>query len=543
MKLKYIFLSIIFLIVFLNPVVASDGWQRINNLPDVDWQVSADQEIIGVMRQPIGNSFLISNTIEVRDNFSWQFNFIPEQGFDHNIVWGFIDENNYYQLHFAHGSIWVNRFIDGQEILARGISLNWQLNSEYLIKIVRRNGLLSIYLNDYEVIRFDDLTYDEFSIGKFGFKLSAGNVFPVESHFSNLIFLDENIISLPIKKFLQNDPLWESEEYDHALLWSENPTIADWGCALTSAAMVLNYFGFDNFNGGELNPSSLNDWLKNQPDGYIADGLVNWWAITRLVNQISEESGGLPKLEFRVIKNDLQVFAEMMIRSNNPLIAQVPGHFIVLNGFDEDSDEFTVVDPLFDKERSSDYEEINSLRFFQPSFTDLSYLVVVHDPGSQVVIKNNNEVAESLSFFEEINSLKFGLTVLPKPAEGEYLIEGNDIFSVYAYSSTAELTVFKLKKNKKIKVNFKKNEKSEINYFYEWEDFLLLVNNFYKDKKISKIAKDRIEERMSFIKQEESEDVKKRHLNYLNNLLDFYANFSDEQVILKLKEIISLTSL
>jgi hypothetical protein len=585
----FIFLSNIFL--SKANAFTSEQWQVVSPSPSVFWTVS-DNEIIGVASQLTPDSFLISSPefFPVTADFIWQFSFIPQQGVGHNIVWGFIDEDNYYQLHFYGGALWVNRFINGQEMLARGINFSWNVGETYMVKIIRKNGMLNIFVNDQEVFSFYDWTYDEIdSVGNWGFKMSPGTIFPVESIFRDIRFFEEDLFILPIEKIMQNDPLWSDEIYDHADLWSNNPTIARWGCALSSTVMILKYHGFHFMPDGEtLNPATVNNWLQQQVDGYIADGLVNWWAVTRLVKTLSNQSKDvlddlpsseqLPMLEFSVVKENILQTAEVFIRADNPVIVQTPGHFVVMNGFYKDSDDFVVTDPLFPKTKASEYEEIQSLRVFQPSFTDLSALVVVHDSSFQVKIydeeDNEQETKKWSEFLEEDfeQSKKVNFTVIEKPTSGEYIVEFinqdteniNNIDNleiiipeIYAYSADAEVSVFTLENNdlikQKIIIDFEKNGQSSFNYFFYWDYFLEKLNIYFIEGKISEKAKNKMVERVSFIKNLSLEKQEKdiieiieieklvnriqRHINNLELLLEFYDFYSDKNAIVDLQEI------
>jgi len=530
----------------------SEQWSVINANEVVDWQVVGEQ-ISGQMWQPIGQSFLVTKAEYFPEtaDFIWQVEVKPEQGLDHNLVWGFVDDDNYYQLHFAGGALWVNRFIDGQEMLARGINFSWSLGKNYLLKIKRTNGLLSIWLDNYEIFHFYDWTYSEASsLGSWGFKLAAGAVFPVKTIFKNSVFLQTDSLVLPIKIFLQTDQLWSEEIYDQANSWSNQPTIGRWGCALSSVAMLLNYHGFKFFtDGSELNPATLNQWLINQPDGYINPGLVNWWAVTRLVSQLSDENKALnlPKLEFSVVKENILTNLELFIRSKLPVIAQVPNHFVVVTGLVANSDDFLVTDPLGINDQLSDYNQALSLRVFQPSFTDLSYLVVAHSPNTAVSIKDvNGAIVNSTEITEQLSAKlePVVLTTVAKPTEQNYYLEFSNLETellptTYAYSSTATVSKFTLEKNnlfqQKIVLDFKKNTQSSFNYLYQWSDFLALVEHFFINQQLSLTAKNRLSELVAFIQSVNNEENKLRQINYLANLLDFYQIFFDQEVFDQLK--------
>lgn len=540
-------------------IFANDRWFEVNPNPAVIWQEN-DESITGLMEQPIGNNFLVTNNdfFPTTDNFVWQFVFTPQQGNDHNFVWGFIDESNYYQLHFAAGSIWVNRFIAGQEMLAKGINFAWRQQQAYQLKIVRENGLLSIFLDGYEIFHFADWTYDPLtSVGSWGFKLSAGSVYPVETIIKELKFFDHNFFVLPVTQVFQTDSLWSASIYDHAESWSSQPTIGHWGCALTSAVMILNFHGFNYLpNGQVLDPESLNQWLKTQADGYIADGLVNWWAITRLTKQLADQDLALPKLEFSVVTEHWQTTAELLIRSRVPVIAQVPGHFVVFYGFDQDNHDFLVNDPLVGQRKTVDYQQINSLRVFQPSFTDLSYLIVAHHPLTEVnITANNGEKIETRQLVEQLTTdqSEVYFTLVPKPIEQDYLIEFSNLtpdFSptIYAYDETAKVSLLNIEKNifdqQKIKLSFKKNQPVTFQYLFSWHEFLKLVDDFVKQQLISEKMKTRVEERVQLINQATTHQDKFRQELYLKNLLAFYQNFFDQAAITQLQTMFfELTSL
>lgn len=69
---------------------------------------------------------------------------------------------------------------------------------------------------------------------------------------------DKINLSVPLIK--QTNAFWANQTYDNAQSWSPHfKTISDWGCALTSYAMVLNYYGYNKLpNGQALDPGTLN---------------------------------------------------------------------------------------------------------------------------------------------------------------------------------------------------------------------------------------------------------------------------------------------
>ncbi len=93
-------------------------------------------------------------------------------------------------------------------------------------------------------------------------------------------------IILSVSLIKQTDKPWESHVYDGANFWSpKNPTISDWGCALTADAMILKYYGINKLpNGTPLDPGTLNTWLKNN-HGYD-DGINNGYLLPTAISYL-----------------------------------------------------------------------------------------------------------------------------------------------------------------------------------------------------------------------------------------------------------------
>ncbi|MBI4654017.1 MAG: C39 family peptidase [Nitrospirae bacterium] len=111
---------------------------------------------------------------------------------------------------------------------------------------------------------------------------------------------------------------WGADIYDHT-----TSTICKKGCALTSAVMVLQYYGVTTgIDGKEVNQGNLNDWLITQPDGYYK-GNISWGAITRY-------SGNRVIFDTMSGRNDTILSDDLC--NGNPVIVNVPNHFVVATG-------------------------------------------------------------------------------------------------------------------------------------------------------------------------------------------------------------------
>jgi hypothetical protein len=230
--------------------------------------------------------------------------------------------------------------------------------------------------------------------------------------------------------FLQTDPRWGGLEYDTALRWSpKTPSIARWGCAMVSAANILRWHGITRLpSGTPLTPETLNTWLKQQSDGYIGDGLLNWLAITRLT-ALMAASLQTPKLEYKKEAGSLAV-AQARIRANQPVILQMAGHFLMGYALIQNT-EIVIHDPYYAFTLwKQHHTALLSVRTFTPSQTDLSYIQVVTQPAVHVSLQKESGALLSLdTSLEYVNdpessttTTQYAVHALPKPDEGPYVL-------------------------------------------------------------------------------------------------------------------------
>ena len=181
---------------------------------------------------------------------------------------------------------------------------------------------------------------------------------------------------LDVPNIKQYSSPWASKTYDKAGTWSpQDPTIKRWGCALTSASMILHYFNHP------INPGNLNDWLNLQPDGYLRNGLLNWISLSRYTKENADADS--PILEFK-----RQQFTpdnlDSSLSQNIPGILKVPGHFFIATG--KLLSTYTINDPASEKGTIPDLWVPYELNTFMPSQTDLSYLLLVLNPDIDLKI-------------------------------------------------------------------------------------------------------------------------------------------------------------
>jgi hypothetical protein len=259
--------------------------------------------------------------------------------------------------------------------------------------------------------------------------------------------------NLAVPIFRQTDKSWSSQTYDSANFWSPfAQTIKSWGCALTSYAMVLKYFGINKLpDGSDLNPGTLNIWLKNN-HGYIDgknSGYLNPLAISSLskqsvkINKITSFDG----LEYsRIIStNTLPLINEL--NNNRPAILEEPGHYVVATGITINS--FSIIDPYYTNRTDLTYysNAFTSLNRLIPSKTDLSYILITANQNVNVQIKDSagnilgNQFLQQPLVSDDNNKTSgdpLRMVYVQKPPSGDYQISltsgSNEAVSVNIYS-------------------------------------------------------------------------------------------------------------
>jgi hypothetical protein len=278
---------------------------------------------------------------------------------------------------------------------------------------------------------------------------------------------------LPVPYFSQNALPWGSQEYDHSQsLGFSNPTMNRWGCAVTSAAMVLNYHHINQLaDGTPIDPGTLNTWLNQRNDGYItgygSDGAysyLNWSAISILTRDLFNAGKAPVKLEYQnlPVASDKSNFSivnakldEDLQTNKQPDIlwvsnASTSGHFIVAKG--KQASIYFINDPEWHVPTLDSFNNTYmQLGRYVPSHTDLSYLVFVTNPDVDIqvtdpngnktgshwqntlktdsfAIQNANYIFQSpisnpnKNGKQELLGIGENIFMLPKPASGNYTI-------------------------------------------------------------------------------------------------------------------------
>ncbi|OGM68695.1 hypothetical protein A2975_05315 [Candidatus Woesebacteria bacterium RIFCSPLOWO2_01_FULL_44_14] len=367
---------------------------------------------------------------------------ITSKNMDRNILFKFKDLNNWYGLHTIGNNLYLERVVGSfnpqPDFYAPYV---FDDNGTYDFAIDVDLDQVKVYINGSLIMTANISNYflENYSAG---LRASTGANSSSEVWFDNFkvtSLAPDNI--LPVPDLKQYDPLWGLEEYDAASMWAPGAaTIERWGCVLTSAAMILQYYGFP------ISPGELNTWLNSQPDGYLRNGLANWLAISRYTEENRNTAG--EALEFlRYGADDTLLTSEL--EAARPPIFKVPGHFGVAIG--AEGANFAVNDPasatntLLSQVEADHGGAYQNLYSYTLSSTDLSYLMLVVNEGFVINVfdADGHPVGESAieaPLEDDIdggadNGQPLNVFLLPQPPNGEYEIQinGNGFYQLDSY--------------------------------------------------------------------------------------------------------------
>lgn len=485
--IKIIFLFIIVLIITLvllptkilaQTILFSDDFESGNTsnwivIGDPGWNIQSGK--YGIHLEPG-----VSNSVpsDEKWNSNWEdlifkVDLIGISGTDKNLIFRFIDDSNFYSIHHTGDYIYFEKFINNNGYqLAPRIYYPLENNIEYYFKVEINGDRLKVFENNNLLFNIEDNTEPKWHNGKIGLRVGTGGVSPTEVWFDNIV-VEELFTSTPtptpistmtpiptpiptpfptltpnptptstplsnlnVEDIKQFSLPWKNEIYDQATKWSQNPTIERWGCALTSATMILRYYGHNVW------PNTLNNWLKTQSDGYIRNGLLNWLAVSRYT--FLNKSSVALVLEYRRLPANLDTLINEL-RAGYPAILKVPNHFVVVKS--QLSSTFGINDPAFTSRTTlASYGDLfETFNSYHPSFTDLSYILLIVDSNINLKIFNTANQEIDGYFFNEsplkddldgnLSGNNLNIFLYPTPQIGNYKIEVSGPSTLYTLDS------------------------------------------------------------------------------------------------------------
>ena len=524
--LKFILNSLIasaILLFFLNPPVSfashkvfqenfdsniegsfPNGWILVND-PDrtpctATWKVHNGMAGIAIVNQGSCTTNIMPDDAKwngLGDNYIFELDMKFVNGTDHNVAFRFtpsFPSNDWYDLHFqSPGDFVLERVNPG--IYNVFVPQNYPNNQTYHIKIVVNKNNIKVYIDNL-LVRDYTSDVDRFPSGRIALRAGTGADPSSETYFDNIVVTnidDEVSPILPVPYFSQNALPWGPTEYDHASsLRFPNTTMDRWGCAVTSAAMVLNYHGMTQFpNGNSVDPGTLNDWLKTHK-GYLTGkggggsySYLSWPAIGKLTKDLFDAGKSSTKLMHKraypnvntttLLNDDLNIrkFPDILYVQN----ASTSGHFVVAKGITDTT--YAVNDPEWNVPTLSSFNNsYMQVDRYVPSNTNLSYIVAIANPevelllidplgrktGKQIVngqIQEFNQIPDATYAFEApisnpnthgtVENLGTGVNVflLPEPNDGNYTVnissthEGKYTVNFATFEEDGDFEVYK----------------------------------------------------------------------------------------------------
>lgn len=236
-------------------------------------------------------------------NYSFEFDMISYSGEDRNVIFAWQDENHRLGLHFTGNKLYLEKLIPSSEKTPNDdefpsveVGSDFPHNMVHEFRIEHRGRNIKVfatneYFTDKLLIDFTDNSDNALLHGAIGLRVGSGATPNSSVWFDNIMVMsletppDQSIVP----HFSQLDPEWRDDVYDHTDSFEgQHYTIGDWGCALSSTAMILKYFGYEYTPDGQImNPATLNQYLINN-DGYTDTGLLVWGAVEKFAAEAQD---------------------------------------------------------------------------------------------------------------------------------------------------------------------------------------------------------------------------------------------------------------
>lgn len=220
--------------------------------------------------------------------------------------------------------------------------------------------------------------------------------------------------SLNVISMKQTDAQWANLECDSATSQTLlcGTTIGQCGCAMTSAAMVLNYFGVDKDPSGRpTTPETLNNYLSQRPQcdqsgcisyGYKYGG-VRWNAIAEY-SAAANKAFGTQKIVLTRASAYDPTATRADIEAGNPVILQNTDqtHWFVAKGISGNT--FTINDPKFNRTSLADYgNSANLMRTYERTASDFASFEATSKGPTQLLV--TDQKGRRTGFDPETNSV------------------------------------------------------------------------------------------------------------------------------------------
>ncbi|HSX09765.1 MAG TPA: C39 family peptidase [Candidatus Saccharimonadales bacterium] len=333
-----------------------------------------------------------------------------------------ISESHFYEMQIGANDniyfvIFHNQEIgDYQIVLQQPITIS---DGPHVAKLCSIGSNHNLYIDNNLIKTITDSTYMS---GAPGFSL--GNNTPIDNFRVDTVpssDLDVPLLKQGILPFNDKNPSWEGDEFDHASDFGGfacGTTIAQCGCAMTSTAMIFEYYGIDQLPDKTfINPGTLNAWLKNN-NGYFRDEGLNPYVAATVAKKAKSLNYNFAydALEYTHMGEDKNQLAQD-IQQGIPDILEEPGHFIVAKGINGNT--FDINDPYYSRTTLDAYNNhFLSLGRFVGANSDPSYIVLAVDKNVSATLTNQQgaSIGNSYLNYSLINPSTVSGIATPNPS-------------------------------------------------------------------------------------------------------------------------------
>lgn len=349
------------------------------------------------------NELIPLNWNDANKNYEMEFDMKLINGADTNFVFRYKDHFNWYGVHGINNQFFLQKAGGSWSQAPAMKNITFNSNQYYKFKVIVKGDSIKVYIDNILLWDVTD-SGTHLNSGAPGLQASTGAIASSEVVFDNFKVTsldDETVLDVPY--FSQNDQPWGPTEYDHSSSLLNDPTMNRWGCAVTSAAMVLNYHNITNFGteyqDKNIDPGTLNEWLRNN-NGYAygrgkdgAYAYIYWNKVSELTKRL-ESIGKAPfSLEHKRFGKVDNVIENLITNEKDPVIlgvtnSKTSGHFIVASGVSAST--WSINDPEWNYQTLEAFNNTYyQADYYKPSHTDLSYIVGVVNPDVHLLFEDS----------------------------------------------------------------------------------------------------------------------------------------------------------
>jgi len=165
-------------IAYISPSEDSPIWDS------YDWQVTEEGFGIYLKDKQMKTHAVLKNN--VFSNFSYSLTLIGRKGEDKNILFRYVDEDNWYGFHISKSGTFFGSRKNGEYSDTKVSNFSLSNNIFYEVKVVIINNRVSLFIDGDEVVSNYKINDNFIESGTIGLKVSTGATYPSEVYFDDI---------------------------------------------------------------------------------------------------------------------------------------------------------------------------------------------------------------------------------------------------------------------------------------------------------------------------------------------------------------------